>query len=438
MERATLSNVLAMLRTYKFAWVVLLIWLFVDQGIQLSEGIRAFSSTYWMQIFSFQDYGEPEAFQQYLLDLRTGIPPLYSALEIYSFNTWQDNTWIFEDLYQLGMITMCLLPLFFTRGKEVLLVVGLLVGWVFFRATLLIHPGNPQYYDVLLPCFLLLYLLFSEASFALKNWRFIAPLMAFLAGLWLGIAELSRPFMLALLPFLVAYSFFHYLRQKQYLSLAIFLLPLLIVSGGWHAKLYLHNNGQIIWSNSSGTNLYRAWSFMVDNEALEGKLQEEAPPLLYGRWNNLNTQVHYENSQVRKTYVWKAIRENPGKALHRIWVKTLIFIHPQTDLYSHQPRGNYIAIYKILVKGIYLLFPILVVLGTRKIIKKPSYFFSQEWMVVFITGFLSFMPIIGESGEEARFLISVLPFLLICGILLVEHGTSLVKHPKLNRVFNFS
>ena len=438
MGRVALSNVLSMLRTYKFAWVAILVWLFVDQGMEISSEKTAFSSTYWMQIFSFQDYGEPDAFRQYLLDLRTGIPPLYSALEIYSFNTWQDNTWIFKDLYQLGMITMCILPLFFTRGKEVLLIAGLLMGWIFFRAGLLIHEGNPQYYDVLLPCFLLLYLLFSEASFALKGWRIIAPLMGFLAGLCLGIAELSRPFMLALVPFLIGYSCFHYLRQKQYISLVIFLLPLLIVSGGWHAKLYVYNNGQVIWSNSSGTNLYRAWSHMVDNEALELELQEEAPPLLYGRWNNLNTQVHYENSQVRKAYVWKAIRHNPGDALKRIWLKTLIFIRPQTDLYAHQPRGNFIAAYKVLVKGIYLLFPILVILGIRKIIKRPSSFFSREWIVVFITGFLSFMPIIGESGEEARFLISVLPFLIICGILLLEEGIALVKHPKFNRVFNLS
>ena len=438
MERVSLSNVFAMLRSYRFAWVAILVWLFVDQGLEISRDQTAFSSTYWMQIFSFQDYRDPEAFRQYLLDLRTGIPPLYSALEIYSFNTWQDNTWIFEDLYQMGMIAMFLLPLFFTRGKEIFLLVSFLIGWIFFRAALLIHEGNPQYYDVLLPCFLLMYLLFSEASFALKDWRFLAPLMGFLAGLCLGITELSRPFMLALLPFLVGYSCFHYLNQKQYISLVIFLLPLFIVSGGWHAKLYLYNNGQIIWSNSSGTNLYRAWSFMVDNESLESELQEEAPPILYGRWNNLNTQVHYENSQVRKAYVWKAIRENPGKTLQRIWEKTLIFIRPQTDLYAHQPRGNFIAVYKVLVKGIYLLFPILVILGIRKIIKRPSSFFSREWMVVFITGFLSFMPIIGESGEEARFLISVLPFLIICGLLLLEKGIALVKHPEFNRVFNLS
>lgn len=438
MGRVDLSSIYTTIRTYKFAWVAIIVWIFVDQGMELSSEHTAYSATYWMQIFSFQDYGEPEAFQQYLLELRTGIPPLYSALEIYSFNTWQDNSWIFEDLYQLGIISMCLLPLFFTRGKGILLIWGLLIAWIFFRAILIIHKGNPQYYDVLLPCCLLLYLLFSEASFSLRDWRVLPPVLGFLAGLCLGVAELSRPFMLALVPFLVGYSCFHYFKQKQYLSLLSFLFPLLILSGGWHAKLYVYNHGQIIWSNSSGTNLYRAWSHLVDNEALALELKEEAPPLLYGRWDNLNTQVHYENSQTRKKYVWQAIRKHPGKALQRIWEKTLIFIQPQTDLYAHQPRGTFVAVYKVLVKGLYLIFPFLVVLGIRDLIRDPSTFFSREWMVLFITGFLTFMPIIGESGEEARFLISILPFLSICGMIALQRGSYLVKHPKLNRIFNFS
>ena len=433
----TLSHIFSYLRRMKFPLFGIFIWVFIDQGIGLAKGNTAFSSTYWMQIFSYQDYTEPQDFYQYLLDLRTGIPPLYSALEIYSFNTWEDSSWIFQNLYQGAIIVLVLLPLFFSKGKGVLLLWGLLTAWVIFRSILLIHPGNPQYYDVLLPVFLLLFILLTEASLATKEWKFFALIPAFLAGLSLSIAELSRPFMLALLPILVVYSLFHFIQHKQWLLVGAFLLPLLMLSGGWHGKLFMYNNGQIIWSNSSGTNLYRAWSEFVDSEALNKELQKEEEPLMWGRWDNLNTQVHYENSQVRKKYVWEGIRKNPGKALMRIWKKTLIFIQPQTDIYDHKPRGSYIAMYSFLVKGLFLVFPILLFLEIRQLIKKPHHFFSRNLLILIITGFLSLMPIIGESGEEARFLVSVLPFLMILGMIGLEKIATLVQNSKLNGILNF-
>ncbi len=434
----TLSYIFSRIRLLKFPLLGILIWIFIDQAMGLAENNAAFSSTYWMQMFSYQDYTDPQAFHQYLLDLRTGIPPLYSALEIYSFNTWGDNTWIFEDLYQGAIITLVLLPLFFSKGKGLHLLWGLLAAWIFFRSIILIHPGNPQYYDVLLPVLLILYILYSEASLELRDWKALAILLAFLSGLALSIAELSRPFMLALMPLLILYTLYHFIKHKQWLLIGAFLFPILLVSGGWHSKLYLYNNGQIIWSNSSGTNLYRAWSDFVDSETLNKELQKEEEPLMWGRWDNLNTQVHYENSQVRKEYVWQGIRKNPAKALEKIWKKTLIFIQPQTDIYDHKPRGSYVAMYSFLVKGLFLLFPILLLIEIGQIVKKPIHLFSRNWLILTIAGFLSLMPIIGESGEEARFLISVLPFLILTGMIGIEKITSLIKHPKLNGIFNFS
>ena len=434
----TLSQILSRIRLLKFPLLGILIWIFIDQAIGLAENNAAFSSTYWMQMFSYQDYPNPQAFCQYLLDLRTGIPPLYSALEIYSFNTWGDNTWIFEDLYQSALITLVLLPLFFSKGKGLHLLWGLLAAWIFFRSIILIHPGNPQYYDVLLPVLLFLYILFTEASLELKEWKAVAIILAALSGLALSMAELSRPFMLALLPLLILYTLYHYIRQKQWLLIGTFLLPILLISGGWHTKLYVYNHGQIIWSNSSGTNLYRAWSDFVDSEALNKELQKEEEPLMWGRWDNLNTQVHYENSQARKKYVWRGIQRNPGRALEKVWKKTLIFIQPQTDIYEHKPRGSYIAIYGFLIKGLFLIFPILLLIELKEIFKRPAHLFSRNWLILSIAGFLSLMPIIGESGEEARFLISVLPFLVVTGMMGIEKIGSLIQHSKFNRVFNFS
>ena len=415
-----LSGILDFFIRFRGGVTALFLLVFFSYALGKVGSLSAFSATYWMQMFSFQDYPSSEELYAYLIELRTGIPPLLSALEIYSFNTWGDNTWIFEVLYQYGLITLCVLPIFFSnfRWPQLLWCMGASI--LLLRAIAKIHPGNPQYYDVLLPVFLMVYLLSSEASFFFRGKKWLGIFPALIAGIFLGFSELTRPFMLALLPLLLAYNFFHYLQNRQYISLTAFLLPVLLISGGWHAKLLYFNHGQVIWSNSSGTNLYRAWSGFVDNEALSQELQEETPPLLYGRWQNLNTQIHYENSELRKRYVIEGVLRQPGKALGHLWKKTLRFTEPQTAIYSHNPTGWDITLYKLLIKGLFMLFPLLVIRWLWQVIHSPKQFFHRDGVILLVTGFISLMPIIGESGEEARFVVSVAPFLVICGLIAMK------------------
>ena len=77
----------------------------------------------------------------------------------------------------------------------------------------------------------------------------------------LALLELTRPFMIFLLPlFLVVEWHRIYLHApRRQSALAAFLLPVVVLSGGWHLHLFLAHDHQIAWTNISGYNLQRAW-----------------------------------------------------------------------------------------------------------------------------------------------------------------------------------
>jgi len=398
-------------------WIVgVILAVFAYYASYESHRVTAIPATYWMNMYSYKDYPTWEAVTEYLIGLRTGIPPALSGMEVVSYNLLGGSEWIHKGLYRKAIIAIVILPLFFTRYKwaEMIWVVGSAI--IFFESILFIHPANPQLYDVLLPLFLLLYFLLSQISFT-KRYRPILQLVTALsAGFCLSMAELSRPFMIAIFPFLIGLNLYHYITQKQWGQMLAFLIPILILSGGWHLKLWHYNHQQIIWSNSSGTNLFRAWAPFVDQPKMQMKLVEEAPPIMPGRWQDINTEIHYNNSQIRKKYVLAGIQAEPMKALTFLWQKTLTFTKPRTDMYANDPQAPVLTLYRIVVKILFLMLPILVLLTLIRIVKNPYYLTTQTCWIVATTAFLCIMPIIGESGEEARFVISVLPFLCIIGI----------------------
>jgi len=412
------QSVRSFLHTYR-TWIMGLAFaIFAYYASFESHVITAVPATYWMNMFSYKDYTTWEAFKEYLIGLRTGIPPALSGLEIFSYNLLGSSDWIFKGFYRKAIIAIVILPVFFSKRtwREMLWCLGMAV--VSFETIIQVHQANPQYYDVLLPLFLLVYFLLSRLSFYSVS-RWVLP-AALLAGFCLTMAELCRPFMIAIFPFLLGLNLYHYIRRRHWKMLALFLLPILIFSGGWHAKLWHYNHQQVIWSNSSGTNLFRAWSRFVDQEALMLELQEEAPPIMEGRWQNINTQIHYENSQIRKEYVWKGIKSNPNEAFNYLWEKTITFIQPRTDMYANDPQAPVIRVYRIIVRSLFIVFPFLLVSIVVKFVWKPVTIFQVDTWVILVTGFISLMPIIGESGEEARFVISVVPLLTVCGMYVVH------------------
>lgn len=413
-------------RVWMFSGVLCLWIMYAVQEVQPHE---AAASTTWMHVFSYKDFTSPEKVRTYLLELRTGIPPVLSWLEIISYNRGGDIEWITKGLYQAGIILMFVLPFFFIDKRWERFLIWLSLTLIFFPSLLLIHPGNPQLYDVLMPVLLLGYVLISRWSFRNKGSVWITGLLAFLAGFFLSMAELIRPFILLIVPLLIGYNFFQY-RKTSLSRFAIFLIPVLLFSGIWHVKL-LYNHGQLIWSNHGGTNLYRAWAPVVDEPALKANLLPEEPPVNdYGwAWNNLNSETHARNSKIRQQAVISGILHHPGQAFMHLMKRIADFTRPQIDLYSHRPRAPVLTAYQIIVKILYILLAGIIIYHLYRIIRNWRQIFSEESIIIILAAFLTFIPVIGETDEEARFVISVLPLLMI----VTFYGVRVIAQARINK-----
>lgn len=399
------------------SWVILGLFAAFALYALLSVGEAVgISATEWMRVYSYRDYHNWHDIFLYLRDLRTGIPPVLSFVEVSSWKLFQSVTWITEDVYRLGIILAVVLPGFFAKRRIWATILAIALGLLMFHSILIVHPGNPQLYDVWLPVFILLGFIFTQLSLSTSKPKLTVAL-AILGGFFFSMAELARPFMIALFPILIAICGYQYVKAKKKRLFLFYLIPILLFSGGWHLKLLIYNQGQVIWSNHGGTNLFRAWMPLVDQEELNKELQQEAPPLNDYGWalNNINTQIHAENSSARSRAVIKGIAAQPLEALKMFAEKVEFFTRPRTDMYDHNPQDAILAWYRFAVRTLYILLAILLIRSVVKVFKDWRYVFSWEFALLFTTFFLTLMPVIGEAGEEARFIVAVLPFLLVTG-----------------------
>lgn len=384
---------------------------FVIYAWGATEEIFALAATLWMNIFNFDPFTTWGGIWDYFVNLRTGVPPAISALEVICYKLVGTYNPITRQFYRFALILMIMLPLAFTKRTLRDYVIHFGLSWIMLLALIKVVMGNPQIYDVLLPVFVMLFLWFLVRTECNDHRRDRQLWLMACAGFFLSMAELSRPFMIALVPILVGIVLYR-LRKKPYTFIP-FLLPILLLSGGWHAKL-LAQHGQLIWSNHSGANLVGAWAPLLDHKALEASLEPEEPPLIVNQWtwDNINTDVHSRNTAKQKAAVFAAISAQPGKAWDRFLQKMATFTEPQVGMYSYEPEGWEIDAYRWIVHLGFWLLGFLLLRSVWMLIKDWKYVFSTEAMLVGTTAFLTLMPVIGESGEEARFLVSVVPLLM--------------------------
>ena len=420
-----ISRIYSCLKTnHALAGSILLGILFFHFGMQEIHAFRAagWPAFRWMNIFNYGDIDSTVKIWIYLKELRTGIPPVISLAEILSWR-WT-GSWdpVIIGGYRHAVGLMLLFPIFFTRRNWILILSWLGMAMLLLKPVLEVHKGNAQLYDVMLPCFLLLYLIFSKYSIQTQS-RWLNITLAVLAGFFLSMAELTRPFMIAAVIPLLVFQFFYYRQANMKPLYWYFLIPLILFSGGWHAKLIIFNQGQIIWSNHGGSNLSNAWAPVIDHKTTRGKLKTEKPPRYENAWtwDDINTQVHAENSKLWQQAVVAGIRQNPREAWIHLQRKAAIFLAPRTEMYGYDPQGPHINRYRWLLNALYAILAFLLVRAAGIVIFSDwKYLFTLEWAIIFIAAFISFMPIIGENGEEARFMISVVPLMMVVGIIGID------------------
>lgn len=374
-------------------------------GAWLVQDLTGFSSIAWMNIYRVEDFPDLDAVQRFFADLRIAIPPWLAAIEFAEHLLGGAGTIVPVHLYRIALVASYVLALWLTYPSLTRLAIALPLGVVFLWATTLIHPAGPNVYDAVYPCLILAYLL--ALRFAARSW-----LAAILAGLALSLAELTRPFVLLLLPLLLLAPLPMLLAgARPRLRALLFVLPVLVLSGGWHAFL-LVKHGQVTWTNHSGFNLQRAWT-MVEPPAL----LPEAPPakLAPDRLDNFNTDVHGENSRRLQQAIFAYIASHPVQSAVHVAERLAALVSGEVTLHGQVPDGPVISIYQVVVKypalwifaaaaGIVL--AILLNPGGLAVLLADT----GNILILSTAATLAIMAVT-ESGEEARFLIAVLPCL---------------------------
>jgi len=375
-------------------------------GFLITGDARAMPVTHWMNIFHLSDFNTAEAVGNYLLNLRVPIPPVISLLEITCQNALGTVTPITIGLYRVAMVGAFVFAILISYPSAPRLWASFLFSILLLGCTVLIHPGNAAIYDVLLPFFLL------GAILALKGLSETqgSDLRALMAGITLSLGELTRPFAIVLIIPILIFGL-RRLRGTSASRVALFVLPLVILSGTWHF-IHLSRHGQVFWTNHSGFNIRNAWPMVESPELIREEGLYAVGP---GRWANLNNKDHAKNSALLQRAVLGYIADHPLESMMHILNRILYLATGPTRIYDHVPEHWILAVYPFLTHLLILngiLFALIVGLfaleDPPRMIRVLD---SPQNVLILITAMLTLIYAAGEAGEEARFLVSMLPFL---------------------------
>jgi len=413
-RHAVQSHTVAWLDSKKNARLLLivLVSVFCLIGIFLVAHANGTASTTWMEIYSPCDFGSIANLLAYLRDLRVPIPPMISTAEIVNCLLAGNVDFMTQTLYRVVLVAVYVLAMVFASSSPHKLLPSFLLSVVFLWSTVIVHPGNPQTYDIYFPLFVLLYILLLKFTCSGDYSEGLRVLFAVGSGFFLSMAELCRVFIFILIPILLFCTYLA-LKNLPRKYLWCFLIPVVVFTGGWHANLLLRH-GQLVSSNHSGFNLIRAWP-MVQMPALQP--EPDDAPLKPGRWKNLNTAEHYENSRRVQHAVLQYILEHPTESIRHGFDRiSSVLVDVPTSIYSYKPEHAIFLFYRpaVWISSVILfasLLWLIVSLARAKGHRWQSVFAAPEHILIILTVLSIILLSIGESGEEARFLISVLPLM---------------------------
>jgi hypothetical protein len=388
-------------------------------AIGLNAGIRGTITLVWQHMYRPEDFHTWGDLWQFMGNLQTGISPFWAFWEI-SAQLLFGSTAVFEyGLYPLciGLNAYLATVLFARTRPQILLMAGL--SLVFAVAIRFMHKGNPQIYDITMPTMILGWLgclqrLRMPALTGSARLR-----MSLLAGLLLSMLELTRTLIFPLLPFFLlltclaiadvpAPRWTHRLRY-----VLAFLVPILLFSGGWHLK-QLVSHDQLHWSNHDGFNMQKSWSEFTGPVPTDFV---DDPPLYPGGMDNFNTDRHTAYNKVMQKQVRAAILAQPLRAAGHLGRRLVAFYKPKTELFlGHTPRPfDWIYRPAVWLCGLAMVWGLLWTkwLTLRNLRKREAWLRlgRPEVILWVVTLLISSVFAVGEVGEEARFMISILPLL---------------------------
>lgn len=378
-------------------------------------GYTATSAVTWMRTLDLETFRTAADVWDYLAGLRTGIPPVLSTLELLWWVNFRDLTLFSDLLYPLTVASAFALAVLIQPERFRLRAAVLILGLFMAHRGVAVHAGNPANYDPLFALLTLGYFLLVRAW--LRDRR---PGRLAAAGLCLSLLELTRPFMIFLLPLFLAVEVHRIARTApgRAGALAAFLIPVAILSGGWHLHVWLAHDHQIAWTNVSGFNLQRAWEDF-DPDIRSARRLEELPRVREGAdelWADLNTSEVYRESEALKSLIVARILEDPVRAAGHVLDRLAVFASAPTRMYDRDPQGIGILAYRGVVTVLLLTMAGYAAVGAAVLIRRGCWpWLDQRWWLAASTLLVVILVSIGERGEEGRFIFSILPMLLAVG-----------------------
>ncbi len=364
------------------------------------------AATLWMYIFHPSDIATWDQLVAYVANLRVPIPILLSLAEIAEYRMTGELTVMTRVLYPVAIYLGFALALWPASAARLRLAVAFVLAVVYLWGLRIVHFANPQTYDVIFPPLVLAYVVLLEQAARADRVARSGTLSALGAGLALTLAELSRPFFIYLLPFLVVAGCLALRRHRR--RVATFLLPLVLLSGGWHLHI-ARTQGQLTWTNHSGYNLARNWS-MIEMPPLVDEIG--SAPLAPDRWLNLNTPEHAENSRRISAAIVAYIRAHPSQAAGHALAKLREFLAIPTGYYRWQPDHPGLRLYRWAAwVGLVWLGAQLVAAGVALGRRQGRAIVAAESQLIAITAAMVLVLALGEAGEEARLTVTLLPLL---------------------------
>ncbi|TGL12986.1 hypothetical protein [Leptospira meyeri] len=357
----------------------------------------------WMNVYGVEEYLENDFknFTQFLEQLMIPIPINLALLEYFSVKKFGDTRVVTEWLYQIGFVSLFILPAFSLRKKPFVFFTSIVVSTIFFFTSLKIHIGNPQSYDIFFPLLLLIITLILKKIESSKNPK--AYHFLFL-GTMISMLELMRPFALLILIPIFLFVFILLKRKKFILinSLSLF-LPIVLLNLTYHIHLFKHHN-QFTMTNHSGFNIQRAWPQVMPNRSL---VETSANPTRLGRWPNINTIEHRDNSNYLLSRIFLHIKKHPADSIVHGIKNIFNFLFYQYELIELKPGGliKYLFYIFRFLSYTYLFYQFFLFFKYRM----RLLILNTDTLVLILILLQVILFSLSESGETMRFTIGILP-----------------------------
>jgi hypothetical protein len=379
-------------------------------AVGVNVGVIGTLALDWQHLYQPEEFHTWGDVGRFYTDLQTGIPPFWAFWELCSQLLLGTTKPFTLGLYPLviGLNAYLGTTLFAHTRWQV--VVGAALSLLFAFVMRFIHKGNPQLYDVLTPALLMAWLAVLQRLRATNRPQRYFLRLSLLAGLLLSVLELTRTLIFPVMPFLLFFSFlaFRPLPIKYFL---FFLIPIVVLSGSWHLKQYAMH-GHIHWTNHDGYNLYNSWGIFA--EPIPATCKDD-PPRYVGGFDNINTDKHSAYNLIVRQLVMDAIKADPKRTFTHCIHRFLEFFGPKTDLFSaHTPKAvNIFYRPAVWFCGLSMLLGLaLLTWKTLRSIRTRSAWLiwgRPESILLFMTFVISCVFAFGERGEDARFMVSILP-----------------------------